>query len=144
MRQQRMQPAVAPRFAEMDEVEQERMRQRVRARARDDQKIASRQRAKAARSRGNVARDLTDTADNLSGSLNGVVGSLIGAFHGFRSVAISRRPPIRFPAFCVVIGQTIRVMPPRHGPLPRIVPTACEKASSRARLSKQPTRKPNA
>lgn len=87
MRQQRMQPAVAPRFAEMDEVEQERMRQRVRARARDDQKIAARQRAKAAQSRGNIAQDLTDTADNLSDSLDGVVSSLIGAFHGFRSVA---------------------------------------------------------
>ncbi|MBC9248257.1 hypothetical protein H4P12_16410 [Paracoccus sp. 11-3] len=82
---------VAPRFAAMDDDEQEAMRRRVRARARADEEDAARLRVAASRRRRkpkrNFAQDLTETASSLSSGLDGVTKSLASAFQGFRSVA---------------------------------------------------------
>lgn len=83
--------ALAPRFADLDEVEREEIRRRAREQARADQNRAARLRAKAARERvaprRNIARDITETADNLSGSIHGVIGALSSALAGFQQVA---------------------------------------------------------
>lgn len=81
-------PAVAPRFAALDEEEREAMRRRVRAQDREDRERAARLRAGASRGRrGNMAKDLTRTATDLSRGLSGVAESLTGAFTAFRGVS---------------------------------------------------------
>lgn len=84
-------PAMAPRFAELDEDERDAIRSRVRAQSRQDSRETARLRAEASRKRQkprrNVAHELTDTANNLSSGLDGVARALSSAFNGFRSVA---------------------------------------------------------
>ncbi|MBM3604810.1 MAG: hypothetical protein FJX25_08645, partial [Alphaproteobacteria bacterium] len=80
----------APRFAGLDANEQEEIRRRVHAQAREDALHAAELRAKAKRTRrprGNIAQDLTKTATELSEGLNGVAQSLGTAFNSFRGVA---------------------------------------------------------
>lgn len=83
--------ALAPRFADLDEDEQEEIRRRVRAQARADDREAARLRADAASRRnpprGNFAKDLTQTANDLSAGLEGVTKSAVSAFQSFRNIA---------------------------------------------------------
>lgn len=86
----------APRFARMDEDEQEAMRRRVRDQDRDDRQEAARLRAEASRRRpsfgrkpkkGNFAESLIETSTRLSESLEGVAKSMAMAVESFRGVA---------------------------------------------------------
>lgn len=86
----------APRFARMDEDEQEAMRRRVRDQDRGDRQEAARLRAEASRRRpsfgskpkkGNFAESLIETSTKLSESLEGVAKSMAMAVESFRGVA---------------------------------------------------------
>ncbi|WP_265501038.1 hypothetical protein [Paracoccus beibuensis] len=112
-------PTHAPRFADMDEVERDEIRRRVRAQAMNDERAAARLRAEAAQTRhprGNIAQDLTRTAAELTNSLNGVATSISQAFESFRGV--SRQANSILADFVIAADQLKSILNAGPGPRP--------------------------